>query len=70
MVQALAIRQAIRVADYVLLALLGFVAYKVIVLMMGLDSSVVTNQPRNSSVDASFEVATVGSRSSYDGIID
>ncbi len=70
MVQALVIRQVIRVADYALLALLGFVAYKGIVLMMGLDSSAVANQPRDSFDDVPFEVATVGPRSAYEGIVN
>ena len=69
MVQALVIRQAIRIADYVLLALLGFVAYKAIVLIMGLDSMLGSSQTGATSVDPDFEVATVGPRSAYDGIV-
>ncbi len=70
MVQALVIRQAIRMADYALLALLGFIAYKGIVLVMGLDSNLATKQSGLTPVEPNFEIAAVGPRSAYDAIID
>ncbi len=70
MVRALVIRQAIRTADYVLLALLGFVAYKAIVLMMGLDSPDIANGQGQTPIEVPFEVASVGPRSEYDSIIN
>jgi len=69
MVRALVIRQAIRVADYVLLAALGFIAYKGIMLMMGLDSPVGANEVGPPLDETSFNMATVDSRSYYDGIV-
>jgi type II secretory pathway component PulC len=69
MVQALVIRQAIRIADYVLLALLGFVAYKAIVLIMGLDPMLGSSNRDTTSVEPNFEIVTVGPRTAYDGIV-
>lgn len=70
MVQALVIRQAIRLADYALLALLGIIAYKGIVLVMGLDSNLAAKQSGRPPVEANFAVASVGPRSDYEAIID
>ena len=69
MVQALVIRQAIRMADYAVLALLAFIAYKGFVLAMGLDSSQAAKRSGMAAVDPNFEVATVGPRSDYENII-
>lgn len=70
MVRALLVRQFIRVADYALVALLGFVAYKGIVLMMGLNSPAALNSSVEASLDTDFVVQTVGPREMYEGIVE